>query len=87
MTVSQAIEDNYLGEAPRSGYTCDIKEKEYGLLVATLNLRQLGLYAWWQRCLGRCNDIYSSDALIEKEDKPQRQEKVHQRDVSGQPET
>ena len=87
MTVSQAIEDNYLGKAPRSGYTCDIKEEDYGLLVATLNLRQLGLYAWWQRSLGRCNDIYSSDALIEKTDKPQRQMKEPERDVSDQPET
>ena len=87
MTLSQATKDNYLGEAPRSGFACDIKDDKYGLLVATLNLSQLGWYAWWLRRHGRCNDIFSSDALIEKEDKPQRHEKERPRDVSHQPQT
>lgn len=62
-----ATKEHYLGRAPNTGGMYRLLESEYSLIIADLKLSNLGWQAWWQRLHGRCNDIYSADALKKPE--------------------
>ena len=70
---SETAADNFIYRVPDDADVYNVRDKR-GYFRHEIKLSDLGWYASWQRGRGRCNDIYSTKALIKQEEIPQQQE-------------